>query len=307
MMETPPKVLIADDDAVSRRLLQVALSKAGYEPTTAVDGLQALLALEQPDAPRLLVLDWMMPRMDGLEVCRAVRQRTANPYVYIVLLTANDKTEEVVQGLEADADDYLRKPFNAQELEARLRTGRRILQVQDQVIFASEILRAQATHDSLTGLWNRGAILDMLQNELARSQRSRQSMAVIMADLDHFKNVNDTYGHLVGDRVLRDSALSMQTAIRSYDSIGRYGGEEFLIVAPGCELAEAGQIAERLREAVANKTTKLDSGVALEITTSLGVAATNGNLNSEELLRAADDALYEAKRRGRNAVTVSRV
>jgi two-component system cell cycle response regulator len=306
-MEPPPKVLIADDDAVSRRLLQVALSKAGYEPTTAVDGLQALLALEQPDAPRLLVLDWMMPRMDGLEVCRAVRQRTANPYVYIILLTANDKTEEVVQGLEAGADDYLRKPFNAQELEARLRTGRRILQLQDQVIFASEILRAQATHDSLTGLWNRGAILDMLQNELARSQRSRQSMAVIMADLDHFKNVNDTYGHLVGDRVLRDSALSMQTAIRSYDSIGRYGGEEFLIVAPGCELAEAGQIAERLREAVANKTTKLDSGVALEITTSLGVAATNGNLNSEELLRAADDALYEAKRRGRNAVTVSRV
>jgi diguanylate cyclase (GGDEF)-like protein len=244
--------------------------------------------------------------MDGLQVCRAIRQRAAGPYLYIILLTANDKTEEVVQGLEAGADEYLRKPFNARELEARLRTGRRILQLQEQLISASEILRAQATHDSLTNLWNRGAILDLLQNELARSQRSRQSMAVIMADLDYFKNVNDTYGHLVGDRVLRDSALSMQAAIRSYDSIGRYGGEEFLVVAPGCELAEAGQIAERLREAVAGKATKLASGISLEITTSLGVAATTGNLNSEELLRAADAALYEAKRSGRNAVTVSR-
>lgn len=303
----PLRVLIADDDAVSRRLLQAALSHAGYKPIIVVDGLQAISALQQPDAPRLLVLDWMMPRMDGLQVCRAIRQRATGPYVYIILLTANDKTEEVVQGLEAGADDYLRKPFNAQELQARLRTGRRILQLQDQIIFANETLRAQATHDSLTGLWNRGAILDFLQNELARSHRSGQPMAVIMADLDHFKNVNDTYGHLVGDRVLRDSALSMQAAIRSYDSIGRYGGEEFLIVAPGCELAEAGQMAERLREAVASKATKLDSGLSLEMTTSLGVAATNGNLNAEDLLRAADDALYETKRRGRNAVTVSRI
>jgi diguanylate cyclase (GGDEF)-like protein len=298
--------LIADDDVVSRRLLEVALRTAGYQPTVAVDGLQAISVLGQPDPPRLLVLDWMMPHMDGLQVCRAIRERGSSPYIYIILLTANDKTEEVVQGLEAGADDYLRKPFNVQELEARLRTGRRILQLQDQVISANEILRAQATHDSLTGLWNRGAILDILQNELNRSQRSGQSMAVIMADLDHFKNVNDTYGHLAGDIVLRDASLKMQGAVRSYDSIGRYGGEEFLIVAPGCELAEAGQMGERLREAVAAKPTKLDSGICLEMTSSLGVAATKGNLSSEELLRAADDALYEAKRCGRNAVTVSR-
>jgi len=299
------KVLIADDDAVSRRLLQSALSDAGYQSIVAADGLQALCELEQPHGPRLAVLDWMMPNVDGLEVCRRIRKRVAgSSYVYIILLTSNETREEVVQGLEAGADDYLTKPFNVHELKARLRTGLRILELQDQVVSASETLRAQATHDSLTGLWNRAAILEFLENELARSLRGRHSLAAVMADLDHFKSINDTYGHLVGDVVLRDAAIRMQAAVRSYDSIGRYGGEEFLIVAPGCEIAEAGRLAERLRKAVGGKTIEIGSGVSLEVTVSLGVAATTGNASAEELLRAADNALYEAKRKGRNAVTL---
>jgi two-component system cell cycle response regulator len=299
------KVLIAEDDAVARRLLQMALLAAGYEPTVVVDGLQALSALEQPDGPRLAVLDWMMPCLDGLEVCRAIRRRAPAAYIYIILVTVNERTEEIVQGLEAGADDYLTKPFDVHVLKARLRTGRRILELQDQLVSASESLRAQATHDSLTGLWNRGAVLDILRNEYVRSVRSRQPLAVIMADLDHFKNINDTHGHLVGDIVLRDAAMRMQETVRSYDAVGRYGGEEFLIVAPGCEIAEAGRLAERVREAVGARAIQAAPEMSLAVTVSLGVAAATRNSSVEELLRAADEALYEAKRKGRNLVAVN--
>lgn len=290
------KVLIAEDDPITSHLLQALLIKAGYEPAVVGDGAEVLQALDQPDGPRLIILDWMMPHVDGLEVCRRVRKTASGRYVYLIFLTAKGKQEEIIQGLEAGADDYVTKPFDFHELMARLRTGSRILSLQDQLI-------AQATHDSLTGLLNREAILDALKKELVRAIRTRNPLAVIMADIDHFKTINDTHGHPAGDIVLRDAASKMLGSLRSYDSLGRYGGEEFLIVAPGCNLAEAAQLAERLRKAVGG--TGADSpGRSPAVTLSFGVADISAGQEFDDLLRAADMALYAAKKRGRDRVEI---
>jgi len=202
------KVLIVDDDPVSRRLLQVTLGNSGYETVMAVDGAEALHALEQQDCPRLVVLDWIMPHLDGVEVCRAVRKRAIEPYLYIILLTVKGQQKEIVEGLEAGADDYVTKPFDLLELKARLRAGRRILELQEQLIASREQLRFEATHDAQTGLLNHEAILETLRKEVLRAQRERTPLGVIMVDIDHFKSVNDRYGHMAGDLVLREVSSS---------------------------------------------------------------------------------------------------
>jgi two-component system cell cycle response regulator len=297
------KILVADDDPISRRLVQACITQAGYEPVVAVDGLEALARLDGRDSPRLAVLDWMMPHLDGLGVCEAVRKRESDAYVYIILLTANEKSEQIVRGLEAGADDYLTKPFDVDELKARIRTGRRILDLQDQLIAARDSLRVQATHDALTGIWNRRAILEILQGELARSKRKGTYPSIIMADLDHFKRINDTYGHPAGDTVLCEAARRMGQGVRAYDSIGRYGGEEFLIVAAECGQREAIRIADRLREGLCDKLVDLAS-TSVAVTASLGVATGDAGTDVEALLSRADQALYDAKRAGRNIVAV---
>ena len=226
------EVLIADDDPVSRRLLQVSLTGAGYRVVTAADGSESLRILNREDSPRLVVLDWMMPSLDGVDVCRTVRRSGREPYLYIILLTAKGQQTEIIEGLEAGADDYITKPYDLQELKARLRAGKRILELQEQLVGAREQLRVQATHDSLTGLFNRPAILEHLEREIVRSNREKKPMAVIMADLDHFKEINDTYGHQAGDCVLQETTRRMASSCRAYDFVGRYGGEEFLVVVP---------------------------------------------------------------------------
>jgi diguanylate cyclase (GGDEF)-like protein len=299
------KVLIADDDIVSRRLLQVSLTNAGYRVQIAVDGAEALRAFEQQECPRLVVMDWMMPKMDGLEVCRAIRKLSPEPYIYIILLTARGRQEEIIEGLEAGADDYITKPFDLQELKARVRAGKRILDLQEQIVSTREQLRVQATHDALTGLLNRRAILETLEKELARSAREGTQISVIMADLDHFKRINDTYGHLAGDTVLREAAQRIQAAMRVYDSVGRYGGEEFLIVSPGCGLPEAAEQAERFRKRISQDAVRTPD-CAIPVTMSLGVVAVTAELRQPgDLLRLADDALYAAKHSGRDRIEVN--
>jgi two-component system, cell cycle response regulator len=295
-------ILIADDDPVSCKLLQVSLGHAGYRVATVIDGEEALRALERPNCPRLVVLDWMMPGMDGVDICREVRKQAREPYIYIILLTAKGQQEEIIEGLEAGADDYITKPFDLQELKARLRAGKRILELQEELVSAREQLRIQATHDSLTGLLNRKAILEILDRELVRSLRQGTEFSVIMADLDHFKSINDTHGHATGDAVLREAARRMQASIRPYDAVGRYGGEEFLIVSPGCGVDGAAEQAERLRQSISSAAIEtLD--VAISATMSLGfaVAPTEARL-PVDLLHAADAALYAAKNNGRNRV-----
>jgi two-component system, cell cycle response regulator len=296
-------VLIADDDPVSLRLLQVSLTSAGYRVVVAPNGSEALRIMNRDDSPRLAVLDWMMPSLDGVDVCRAVRRSAREPYLYIIMLTAKGHQSEIIEGLEAGADDYITKPYDLQELKARLRAGRRILELQEQLVNAREQLRMQATHDALTGLFNRAAILEVLEREVVRSNREKYPMAVIMADLDHFKDINDTYGHQAGDEVLKETARRMLASFRPYDVVGRYGGEEFLIVVPTSELATAMELADRLRQNISAEPVVASTGFPIPVTLSLGVASSSTERNQPaHLLRLADEALYTAKNAGRNRV-----
>ena len=302
------RILVAEDDPVSRRLLESYMAKWGYEAVVASDGAEAWERLQAADAPRLALLDWMMPGLDGVEVCGRVRQRAQQPYTYILLLTAKDEKLDVIEGLESGADDYLTKPFHSQELKARLRVGKRILDLEDGLLAAREVLQFKATHDQLTGLWNRGAILDTLHRELARSRRESGSVGVLLADLDHFKSINDDHGHLAGDQVLRETARRLTSSVRIYDAVGRYGGEEFLIVVPGCNALTARTKAEQLRAAIGSRPVKTTEG-AIPVTASIGAVAASGevdaNANADALLRAADAALYRAKAAGRNRVELA--
>ena len=298
------KVLIADDDPISRRLLEVSLSREGYPVSVAANGAEALRLLEQQDGPRLAVVDWMMPEVDGVDVCRIIRKSAREAYVYIILLTARGHQAEIIQGLEAGADDYVTKPFDLHELKARLRAGMRILELQGQLVVAREEARVQATHDSLTGLLNHAAILGVFEKELMRAAREGTSVVLMMADIDNFKWVNDTHGHPAGDIVLRETARRMLAVVRPYDSIGRYGGEEFVVVAPGCDLDAGVKLADRLRESVCALPVHAGD-VSIPITMSIGVAVARGNARSSQLLLAADEALYAAKNGGRNRVATA--
>jgi diguanylate cyclase (GGDEF)-like protein len=297
------KILIADDSVVSRHLLEATLRKWGYDVLVACDGAEALELLQRQDAPSLIILDWMMPGMTGVEVCRRIRQRDNEPYTYILLLTSKSQKEDLIEGMEAGADDYITKPFDQNELQVRLRAGTRLVDLQSQLLKAREELREQATRDSLTRLWNRSSILRELDRELARLARESRPLGVVIVDLDHFKDINDTYGHLAGDAVLREAARRMQSSIRQYDSIGRYGGEEFLILFPGCSETDCFAQAERLRKQLAAAEMAVN-GIPLRVTASFGVTAALPSAGStqEGLIRKADEALYQAKNAGRNRV-----
>lgn len=296
-------VLVAEDDAMFRRILQSWLESWGYRVTLAEDGSKAWAILQQELPPELLILDWMMPEIDGVELCRRIRDRQGSPYQYILLVTAKDDKRDVVSGLDAGADDYLTKPFDRNELRARLRVGSRILGLQRELISAREELRFQATHDVLTGVWNRAAVLDLLHRECGRSARTGSSVAVLMLDLDHFKKINDTYGHLVGDLVLREVANRIAQNVRSYDLVGRYGGEEFLIVFPECDKTQIEQSANRIRLAIASNPI-LTASAEIPVTVSLGATVNTGSQSERDTLSSADTALYRAKNAGRNRVVV---
>jgi diguanylate cyclase (GGDEF)-like protein len=299
------RVLVAEDDAMFRRVLQSWLKTWGYEVTMAEDGAEAWAILQQEIRPQVLILDWMMPAINGLELCRKVRERNQIPYQYILLATAKDAKQDLVRGLEAGADDYLTKPFDRGELQARLRACNRILTLQDDQIQAHEQLRFQATHDGLTGSWNRSEILEMLRRELERGARSNTTTGILMLDIDHFKAINDTYGHLTGDAVLREVTQRISQAVRSYDSVGRYGGEEFVIVLPGCNREQVDQGAERVRAAVDGGPVRVNES-QIAVTVSIGAAVTtHGAISEKEILAAADLALYRAKEIGRNRTVVS--
>jgi two-component system cell cycle response regulator len=297
------KILVADDEAVSRRLIERTLERYGYEVITASDGAAAARELAKPDGPRLALIDWMMPEMDGPEVCRHVRARQSSPYVYILLLTSKELSEDIVAGLEAGADDYLTKPCEPAELQARLRTGQRILKLEDNLVEAREQMRFKATHDALTSLWDRGAILTLLSNEVNRTEAGFP-VSLLMCDVDHFKQINDVYGHLVGDEVLQELSSRLTNAVRQNDSVGRYGGEEFLAVLSGCPRENLAEVAEQLRQAIETAPFKTSAG-DLFVSVSLGATTIehwHPELTIEHYLKQADKALYAAKQGGRNRV-----
>ncbi len=300
------RVLVAEDDVVFRRILESTLVKWDYQVVTASDGDEAWRQLQGEDAPHMALLDWMMPGLDGIEVCRRIRKAAPEPYTYVILLTARGQRGDLIAGLEAGADDYITKPFDTLELKGRLRAGRRILDLQADLVSARDELSYQATHDPLTRLWNRSAILNTLRMEMGRASHQHTALGVALADIDRFKQINDTYGHAAGDIVLCETAHRMTAAVRAYDSIGRYGGEEFLMVFPGCDSTNSTMIAERLRSAVGEQCIRI-AQKQITVTISLGVTtmgpATGTDIDS--LIQGADSALYRAKADGRNRIVLS--
>ena len=300
------KILVAEDELTFRHMLKTFLGKWGFEVLVARDGQEAWDLLQKEDRPRLAVLDWMMPKMDGVEICRALRQTKSDRYTYLLLLTSRDQKRDVVHGFEAGADDYLVKPFDPHELKARIHAGERIVQLQDTLLQTQEALREQATHDPLTGLLNRRACLDSLLAELNRARRDGKPVSIAMADIDHFKTVNDDHGHLAGDEVLREVARRMQKSLRDYDIIGRVGGEEFLLVFPECNVEEGVKLAERISTALSSEVVNIKNrSLTMSISIGVAVATDPAPGDMEALLGAADDALYRAKSAGRNRVEFS--
>lgn len=295
------RVLIAEDDPISRRVLQTALLKWGYEVVVARDGEEAWAVLRSEDAPRMAVLDWMMPQKDGLQICQDLRQRPDAPYVYAILLTAKGQQDDILLGLDAGADDYVVKPFNPNELCLRLRAGKRVLDLQAQLIAARESVRLNAVRDPLTGLPNRLLFADRLSGAIAGYTRTQKPVAVMFVDLDHFKAINDSLGHNVGDQLLKQVAQRLSGSVRSDDTVARMGGDEFTIILQEAnDAADAAKTAERILNALAEPFVL--GGRNYTISGSIGISLyPQDGEDVETLVRNADAAMYRAKQQGRNA------
>jgi two-component system, cell cycle response regulator len=295
-------ILLAEDSAVYQHLITGHLKEWGFDFVCAKDGRVAWDLLTKPDAPRLALLDWVLPGVDGVDLCRRLRRRPeSEPYTYTILLTAKSERQEMLEAMDAGADDFLAKPFDPPELKARLLVGKRIVELQQKLVTTNGALHYAASHDYLTKVLNRAAIMAFLQREVARSHREGTPLGVILVDVDHFKKVNDELGHEAGDYVLQEIAKRFSASLREYDGVGRYGGEEFLLVMPGCDLETTVRRANLIREAISSPGIRAPLKLTT-VTVSMGAAVAEPTMNSESLLRHADLALYQAKRNGRNRV-----
>jgi len=295
-------ILIAEDDRISLRILEKNIRDWGYESVMVENGEDALKKISCPEV-RLAILDWMMPGINGLEICKIIRQQGHSNYTYIILLTGKDQQQDIIEGLEAGADDYMIKPVNFLELRARIQTGKRIIDLEDRLLESNRKLKDLACHDGLTSLWNRSRILGFLEDELEIAKRGNSLVSAIMIDIDNFKQANDKFGHFSGDIVLQEVAHRLKKNVRQYDRIGRYGGDEILVVLPRCGPADAMEIADRLRRAVGREKIKTPKGL-LDVTVTLGCASTKagGRTSAEKLIQSSDMALYRGKQHGRNCV-----
>jgi len=295
-----PRVLVAEDDTVTQLILKHWVQRWGYEVVVVDNGIDAWQVLEQEQPPEVVIVDWSIPGIDGIELCRRLRDRSRSYYHYILMITTRTDESDIVHALESGADDCLIKPFSEPELRARLLVANRLLALQNELIHAREELRAQAMRDGLTGLWNRTAFLDLFKRELERAHRANGRTGLLLLDLDNFKQVNDTYGHLAGDMVLKEAARRLCHNVRSYDFVGRYGGEEFFIALPGAGREQLCQRAETLRSAICGEPFRTPQG-DVPISLSIGVVvAESGERSASDMLAVADVGLYKAKDSGRN-------
>ena len=314
------RVLVVDDEPTSLRLVKALLEREGHKVTTACNGQEALaLALESP--PQMVVTDWMMPGMDGVELCRRLRATEPGRDLYILILTGQNEEQRIVEAFEAGADDHVAKPVNPKLLLARIRPGVRVIQLQERLqgevrekdeanaylAIEKRKFKVASMTDSLTELGNRRYAMKRLEKEWATKERSKLPLSLIMLDIDHFKQVNDTFGHDVGDQVLRWTARAIHRALRTSDTCTRMGGEEFLVICPGTPLTGALQLAERIRAAVETCQVPVAAFTQRSVTVSLGVACSEseGMVTVDALLKASDEGVYHAKRIGRNCVALA--
>lgn len=300
-------ILVVEDNLLMRKILEGHLRDLGYSVVVAENGRHALELMNKAYFP-IVITDLVMPEMDGMELCRAIRGTEYPGYVYVVLLTSQDAKEDLIKGLDAGADEYLVKPVSPSELAVRLKTARRIHKLESSLKESYEEIKVLSTKDALTRIFNRGYLDERLPQEVKRAFRFERSLSVIMFDIDHFKKINDTFGHQAGDQVLRDCADCVGRGVRGeIDWLARYGGEEFIIVLPETVLAGAMIAAERLRVMMAEQVTVVD-GKKIRFTASFGVASFTPPDQKEDpnmartLIEKADQCLYQAKKEGRNRV-----
>jgi len=298
-------VMVVEDDPISRDIVTHLLTRRGYR-VVAVDEAAQALELISPEIG-VVVLDWMMPELDGLEICRRLKSDGLPGYHYVIMMTAKTEKDDIVQALEAGADDYMKKPVDHDELLARIKAGERIVRMERSLSDAYEVARDEAHRDQLTGLFNRRYFDEALAETVRRARRQCTSVALLMMDLDRFKEINDRHGHTVGDEVLRQVAkVVAQEARAGKDMPARYGGDEVAVIAPDTNMLGAESLAERIRTRVAEL--RVPAGDALvPVTFSVGVAVFDGRAPGPEgaartLLEAADQRLYQAKHAGRNRV-----
>jgi len=294
MSEPKPRILLVDDDPAMLRLIAAWLEKSGFEIECANNGQEAMQSIEL-DPPEMLITDWEMPGIDGVQLCRWVRDQNFSNYVFTIILSVRETADDVVRGFDEGADEFIHKPVSRRELLSRVKAGRRIIELERR-------LHRLAGQDSLTGLATQRVMYRNLHSEWSRSQRYRLPLSVVMLDIDFFKRVNDTYGHAAGDDVLRRVAESMSLSCRESDLLCRYGGEEFCAILPETTETNAALWADRVRESVAAKPIKIGDDT-IDITASFGVAQMSTDTDcAEELVDCADQALLLAKRSGRNRV-----
>ncbi len=308
-MDAAFPIMVVDDDVVSRALIERYLKKAGFDVSCAGNGKEALHLLDQHFYP-IVLTDWMMPEIDGPELCRKIRDRKTEGYVFIILITARDSKTDIVSGLQSGADDYLTKPIHSAELLARINTGIRILSLEQSLKTANEEIRLLSITDPLTGCFNRAYLNERFPQEVSRSQRYKHPLSVLIADLDHFKQINDSYGHQAGDLVLKKVARCLMDQVREkIDWVVRYGGEEFLFVLPETDCTGMLILSERLRHAVSQLSIAYEDRT-LQVTASFGgaskpmVLTANDSTLMDHLINQADEQLYRSKREGRNRVSV---